>query len=114
MDIACMQKVAATWVGKHDFTSFGASYGYEKEVDPVKTLFCFDVVSRGPYLRMVTEGTGYLYKMVRSLVGTLIEVGRGKLSPEACEALWRQKQRTAAVVTAPAQGLFLDRVWYGR
>jgi len=58
------------------------------------------------------EGSGFLYKMVRSLVGTLMNVGRGRLSPADFEAILKGQQRTPDVVTAPARGLFLSEVFY--
>ena len=63
-------------------------------------------------MKITAEADGFLYKMVRSLVGTLVAVGEGKLAPAEVAALLRGRVRTPAVATAPAQGLFLRRVLY--
>ena len=68
---------------------------------------------RGRRVRVVLEADGFLYKMARSLVGTLVNVGLGRLAPEAVTRLLETRTRIPEVKTAPAQGLFLERVFYG-
>ena len=63
-------------------------------------------------IRITAEADGFLYKMVRSLAGTLVAVGEGKLSVGDVREILRSRHRTAAVQTAPAQGLFLAKVFY--
>lgn len=111
LDIAAMNGAARLLIGRHDFTSFAAASGRDKE-DPVKELKVLAVVRRGPRVIVTAEAPGFLYKMVRSLVGGLVNVGIGKLTPEQLREILEQRRRTAVVETAPAQGLFLERVFY--
>ncbi|MBI4623518.1 MAG: tRNA pseudouridine(38-40) synthase TruA, partial [Verrucomicrobia bacterium] len=67
---------------------------------------------RGRRIRVVAEADGFLYKMVRSLVGVLVAAGEGKLTPAQIRALLHSRERTAAIQSAPAQGLFLAQVYY--
>lgn len=114
LDFDAMQRAANKLLGEHDFTAFAALRGDESEKDenPVKDMRLLDVIVEGPYVRIETEASGYLYKMVRSLVGCLVDVGLGKLSPEDVAHILESKKRTQAIVTAPAKGLWLERVFY--
>jgi tRNA pseudouridine38-40 synthase len=112
LDVAKMRKAAEHLVGRHDFTAFAADRGDGSSEDPVKTISRLDVVRRGKLIRIVVEGDGFLYKMVRSIAGALIDVGTGKLAPEHIKNILESRIRTALVVTAPAQGLSLDKVFY--
>ena len=69
-------------------------------------------VKRGRRVRITAEADGFLYKMVRSLVGTLVAVGEGRISPEGVRGILLSRRRTPLVQTAPPQGLFLQRVIY--
>jgi tRNA pseudouridine38-40 synthase len=111
LDIGAMRMAARRLLGRHDFRAFAASPGVEQE-DTVRHLRRLDVTGRGPRLRLTAEADGFLYKMVRSLVGTLVAVGQGKLTPAQVAAILQSARRTPAVPTAPAQGLFLARVLY--
>jgi len=110
-DVAAMRKAAARLTGRHDFRAFSALNGAEKE-DTVRRLRRLDFTGRGPRLRLTLEADGFLYKMARSLVGALVAVGQGKMTPEEVVALLRSGRRTHRVETAPAHGLFLARVLY--
>lgn len=114
LDLQAMQIAASKLLGKHDFTAFAALRGdeSEKDEDPVKDMRVLDAIDEGPVIRIETEASGYLYKMVRSLVGCLVDVGFGKLSPDDVESILKSKKRTQSVVTAPAKGLWLERVFY--
>jgi tRNA pseudouridine38-40 synthase len=70
------------------------------------------VIVRGRSVRVAAEADGFLYKMVRSLVGALVAAGEGKLTPAQIKALLSSGVRTPQVLTAPPQGLFLRRVRY--
>ena len=96
--------------GKHDFSAFTVERG--KIDDPVRTVLRDEVKTFGPYVCMYFLGDGFLYKMVRSMVGALSFVGRGKLPPEAIQTMLDSKDRCAARDTAPACGLCLKRVFY--
>jgi tRNA pseudouridine38-40 synthase len=115
-----MEKAAAMLVGTHDFTSFGASDpdlaerdGVSAGPNPVKTVFVSTVVRENDLLRYRAVGSGFLHHMVRNIVGTLVEVGRGRLSPSDLPRILAARNRSAAGPTAPAQGLFLVQVEYG-
>ncbi|MDD2762403.1 MAG: tRNA pseudouridine(38-40) synthase TruA [Opitutaceae bacterium] len=111
LDIDAMRSAARRLIGRHDFRAFSAFNGVEK-TDTVRQLRRLDVTGRGARLRLTAEADGFLYKMVRSLVGALVAVGQGKLTPARVEAVLHSARRTPAVQTAPAQGLFLARVLY--
>ncbi len=112
LNTAAMAEAAANLLGEHDFAAFGANRGDGSEDDPVKIMRRMDVIRNGRKVRFVTEGSGYLYKMVRSFAGTLAQVGFGKLTPTEVAAILESRKRTRVVETAPAQGLWLDRVYY--
>ncbi len=113
VDTNKMKQAAMCLVGRHDFTAFAADRGDESREDPVKELRRLDVVRRGKSVRIIFEGSGFLYKMARSIAGALIDVGTGKLAPDHIRTILESRVRTALVVTAPAQGLTLDKVFYG-
>lgn len=115
LNIKAMQLAAKHLLGTHDFSAFGASRGNgaEEKENPVKEMRRLDITRlEGTRIRIDTEASGYLYKMVRSLVGTLVEVGLGKLSADEIPLILTSKQRTYKVPTAPAQGLRLVKVYY--
>jgi tRNA pseudouridine38-40 synthase len=106
-----MRAAALCLTGRHDFRAFSASNGVERE-NTVRCLRRLEVTARGARLRITAEADGFLYKMVRSLAGALVAVGQGKLTPGQVETILNSGHRTHAVQTAPAKGLFLDRVLY--
>ncbi len=111
LDVAAMQAAAAALRGRHDFRAFTALNGPERE-DTVRELRRLEVRKRGRRIAIAAEADGFLYKMVRSLAGVLVAAGEGKLTPAQVGGLLAARQRTAAVQTAPAQGLFLMKVFY--
>ncbi|MFH1499926.1 MAG: tRNA pseudouridine(38-40) synthase TruA [Verrucomicrobiota bacterium] len=111
LDIDAMRAGAARLVGTHDFRAYSAFGGVERE-STVRTLRRLDLTERGSRLRIDAEGNGFLYKMVRSLVGALISVGQGKLTPDDLAAILAAGERTRRVETAPARGLCLMKVYY--
>jgi tRNA pseudouridine38-40 synthase len=113
LDFGAMESAAARLRGRHDFKAFAASRG-EGEEDTVRDLRRLDIVRRGRRARIVAEADGFLYKMVRSLVGALVAVGEGRLTPEQVGHILRDRARLPRVETAPPQGLFLLRVAYPR
>ena len=115
-----MEQAAAMLCGTHDFTSFGASdpdlaqrYKTSARPNPVKTIFASRVSREVDLLRYRVTGSGFLHHMVRNIVGTLVDVGRGSLSPAELPRILAARDRSAAGPTAPAQGLFLVQVEYG-
>jgi tRNA pseudouridine38-40 synthase len=100
-------------VGKHDFQSFAANPGYAKATT-VRRLWRCDLKKSGPLLTFIIEGDGFLYKMCRGIVGTLVQVGLGKFSPCSMNALLAETDRRKAGMTAPALGLVLWKVFYSK
>jgi tRNA pseudouridine38-40 synthase len=120
LQIEAMKQAAAMLCGTHDFTSFAAADPdrTQREVgaagpNPMKTIFASGVTREDGLLRYRVTGSGFLHHMVRNIVGTLVEVGRGSLQAEETQRILAAKDRTAAGPTAPAQGLFLVGVEYG-
>ena len=111
LDFAAMKQAAKHFVGKHDFKSFAANHPYEM-ASTVRTLTRCDVKRAGRQYTFVIEGDGFLYKMCRGIVGTLVQVGFGKFSPGDIQAMFARTDRRAAGMSAPAHGLVLWQVFY--
>jgi tRNA pseudouridine38-40 synthase len=111
LEVGAMRDAARCLTGRHDFQAFAAFNGVNRE-NTVRHLRRLDLTGRGARLRITAEADGFLYKMMRSLVGALVAVGQGKLTPAQLEAILHGTRRTPAVQTAPAQGLFLARVLF--
>jgi tRNA pseudouridine38-40 synthase len=111
LDLKAMRVAAPLFVGRHDFQSFAANQGYAK-ASTVRTLTRCDVKRSGPLLTFTIEGDGFLYKMCRGMVGTLVQIGQGKFPPEQIKAMLGKRDRRVAGMTAPAQGLVLWKVFY--
>jgi tRNA pseudouridine38-40 synthase len=112
LDIAAMQQAADILIGTHDFTAYSATHGKDYDPNPVKTITRLELKKSGKHLRLDVEGSGFLYRMVRSLAGALYAVGRGRLTPDDIAEILESRERTHRIVTAPASGLFLDKVFY--
>jgi tRNA pseudouridine38-40 synthase len=110
LDLAAMRAAAALLVGKHDFRAFGNTGSPRKTT--VRTLRALRILAHQRGFGVVAEADGFLYNMVRTLVGTLLEVGRGRFLPEQVRAALETGERTLAGPTAPACGLYLLRVRY--
>jgi tRNA pseudouridine38-40 synthase len=113
LDVPRMKAAARHLLGRHDFRSLAARHTYEIE-DTVRTLTRCDVLRRGPLLTFVIEGDGFLYKMCRGIVGTLVQLGRGKFGEKELRTMLVAKDRRAGGMTAPAHGLVLWKVFYAR
>ena len=111
LDLAAMKAAAPWFVGKHDFKSFAANRNYEME-STVRTLTRCDFVRRGPLLTFTLEGDGFLYKMCRGIVGTVVQAGLGKFPADDVKRMLAQKDRRVAGMSAPAHGLVLWKVFY--
>lgn len=108
LDEAVMEQAANLFVRRADFSAFSSN----RLLGPVRRVTRSDVRRRGPELLYTVEADGFLRFMVRAMVGTLLEVGRGRLRPEDLEALFKGKKRTLSSPTVPARGLWLVRVNY--
>ena len=101
------------FIGTKDFTSFAnQAYRGSASRDPIRTLLRFDACEEPGGLRLELEATGFLYKMARNLVGTLLDYAHDKVTKEQIEQIFQSKDRTKARSTAPPQGLFLIKVIY--
>ncbi len=105
-----MRRTAAAFTGMHDFQSFSDDDPSEKSSRVLVEVF--DIREEGDLLLVHIEGSHFLWKMVRRLVGVLVEVGRGGMSSEDAAALLTTRSGVPARLTAPASGLFLHRVYY--
>lgn len=110
LDAAAMNQAAQLLVGKKDFKSFAAAD--DKRKSSVRTIFRSEVTSDGDWVYYEVEGDGFLYNMVRNIVGTLVEVGRGRWQPEKINEILEARTRTAAGMLAPASGLCLMWIKY--
>lgn len=113
LDFGAMQAAAAVLRGRHDFRAFTALGGQgETPENAVRNLRRLELIRKGRSIRVVAEAEGFLYKMMRSIVGLLVSVGEGKLTVADARAILASKERTHRVLTAPPQGLFLVKVFY--
>ena len=110
VDPARIADAAPLLTGTHDFSSFVVERS--KIPDAVRTIYRIDVQPFGDYLCLTFVGNGFLYKMIRCLVGTLEAVGAGAISRDRVREILERRCRVGAPDTAPARGLFLDRVFY--
>ena len=111
LDTDALRRATAESVGRHDFTAFALAGGSHRTAE--RTIFAADWEERGADLTLAVVGDGFLRGMVRSLVGTLLEVGAGRRSVAEFRALLAGRPRAEAGPTAPPQGLELFRVRYG-
>lgn len=110
LDRQAMAQAAQYLLGQHDFRSFCASGSSAK--DFVRTIAACELRENGQLLTLEITGNGFLYNMVRIICGTLLEIGRGKLQPEAMKEIIAAQDRKAAGPTVPAHGLCLLKVEY--
>ncbi|MFC1888320.1 tRNA pseudouridine(38-40) synthase TruA [Thermodesulfobacteriota bacterium] len=113
IDVDSMRRGAGHLSGRHDFSSFRASGCGSRS--PVKDLWRLDVepATDGAFLHIVAEADGFLRYMVRNIVGTLVDVGRGRRLDRDLKEILECRNRGAAGATAPPQGLFLMEVFFG-
>lgn len=110
-DIDAMNSAASLLLGEHNFTAFSAGRHAKKE-NPIKNLTLLKFSKQGRELKMITEGSGYLYKMVRMLAGALLAVGLGKISETKLREILNSAERGNSFQAMPAKGLFLEKVFY--
>lgn len=113
LDYPYLEQAARSLLGTHDFTSFAThSYRGSASKGAIRTLRRLDIVQEAHTLSFELEANGFLYKMVRNIVGTLLDVGAKRIDPSSMEAILQGKNRSLAGQTAPAHGLFLQEVLY--
>lgn len=110
LDELVMQKAADGFVGTHDFSAVRSTGTQTKTT--VRTVHYFQVERKGDLIECRVCANGFLYNMVRAMVGTLIFVADGKVSPEEIPKILASKDRTLAGPTAPPGGLYMSKLWY--
>ena len=110
LDAEAMRSAAAHLIGEHDFRAFTSEKRIKKST--VRTIYSIDIIVLEETVRFVFRGNGFLYNMIRIIVGTLIEVGRGDRSVESVKNALDSLERENAGFTAPAKGLTLQSVEY--
>ena len=111
LDTDMLNKSAQAFVGKHDFTSF-CTLDKRETGDMRRNVKHFELERGGNLVTMTVEADGFLYNMVRIMVGTLLEIAQGKISPDAIPEIINKHDRSYAGATAQACGLYLNRVNY--
>jgi tRNA pseudouridine38-40 synthase len=110
LNLAHMRDVAARFSGMKDFRSFTDDSADDKST--VVAIERIEIAEDGDLVLVRVEGSHFLWKMVRRMVGVMVEVGRGGATPEQADAFLREESGIPAKLTAPASGLFLERVYY--
>jgi tRNA pseudouridine38-40 synthase len=110
LDAGAMNQAAQLLVGTKDFKSFASAA--DRRESSIRTIFRCDVTAEDKWIYVSVEGDGFLYNMVRNIVGTLVDVGLGRWKPEKITEILEAKDRTAAGRLAPAQGLCLIWIKY--
>ncbi|MFH1719275.1 MAG: tRNA pseudouridine(38-40) synthase TruA [Planctomycetota bacterium] len=110
LDAAAMNQAAQLLVGTKDFKSFATAK--DRRDNSVRTIFRCEVTAEDKWIYVDVEGDGFLYNMVRNIVGTLVDIGTGRWRPERITEILEAKSRTAAGRLAPAQGLCLMWIKY--
>ena len=111
LDLDRLGAAGKKFLGTHDFAAFVANRGKPEE-DTVRTIWSIHVRSRGPAVLIAISGNGFLYKMVRLIVGAMTQVALGTAKPGEIEANLKSGGKTGARFAAPAEGLYLVKVWY--
>ncbi len=110
IDADLLNNEAKDFIGMHDFRGF-CSADNDKE-NTVREIYSFDVAREGELVKFTVSGSGFLYNMVRIMVGTLLYIGDGKLPQGCIPKLIRQRDRTLGGKTVEPQGLYLNKVFY--
>ena len=110
LDLASMRREARTLIGRHNFKSFQATDTYER--NPWRTIKFIKIRKEKDLVHIDIQADSFLYNMVRSIAGTLVEVGRGRFSEGSMDKILKARNRRLAGPTLPAKGLYLVRVRY--
>ena len=113
LDMDKLHAVKDLFVGEHDFAAFANVCKTRIGKSSVRTIYAIDIEHAGPYVTITFEGNGFLYKMVRNLIGAMLLVSSDKLSIDTLTHIMNSKKRIREIPCAPPQGLFLERVIYG-
>ncbi|MGX7149902.1 tRNA pseudouridine(38-40) synthase TruA [Enterococcus ureasiticus] len=110
LDFELMNKACRKLTGTHDFIGFSSLKKTKKST--TRTINEISIQKEGNLIHFTFVGDGFLHKMIRILMGTLLEIGSGTMKLEAIDEVFERKVRSDAGMTVPAQGLFLDEVYY--
>ncbi|OJG54991.1 tRNA pseudouridine(38-40) synthase [Enterococcus haemoperoxidus] len=110
LDFELMDEACRKLIGTHDFIGFSSLKKTKKST--TRTINELSIQKEGDLIHFTFIGDGFLHKMVRILMGTLLEIGSGTLKLETIDEVFKSKIRSEAGMTVPAQGLFLDEVYY--
>lgn len=113
LSLQSLRQGAKHLVGEHDYASFASNPGYARTTT-VRHIRWIKIARRGDLVTIRVQADGFLYKMVRNLVGALVKVGTGRLQPDDLLSIREACSRSAAPPSAPAHGLFLESVHYGQ
>jgi tRNA pseudouridine38-40 synthase len=111
LEVDLLKAAGQKFVGKHDFAAFAANPG-KKEKDTIRTIQSVRVRRSGPRITIDVAGNGFLYKMVRLMVGAMTHVGLGKMDLSEIAARLKSGQADSSRFVAPAEGLYLVKIWY--
>lgn len=111
LDVRAMRRAARAFVGRHNFQAFTANPNTHVP-SHVRTIYHVRITEADGKICIAVKGQGFLYKMVRSMVGYLLRVGVGDVPSDSLPDILKSRKRTAKVPTAQACGLFLWKVWY--
>ena len=112
LDIPGLNDIASAAIGTHDFSTFSAPM--DEHVSPLKTIYSSSFFPSYPFIIYKISGSGFLRKMVRSIIGTIVEIYKNGGGKEEFKKILESKDRFLSGATAPARGLFLDYVVYDR
>ncbi len=112
VDLSAMRRAAQCLLGQHDFAAFATNPGYQRKRGTVRTIQRVHLRRTATGFDFAVQGNGFLYNMVRALVGSLLEVGTGNRSPEWLAEVLASRDRRQAGPTLPPNGLYLQRVLY--
>jgi len=110
LDIKLMEEALPSFLGTHDFSAFASSKCGNR--DPNKTLYRLEIIPKTDGVCLEFEGDGFLYKMVRNIVGTLLEIARKRISIQTVPQIFQEGGGRHVSPTVPSKGLFLHRVIY--
>lgn len=110
LDVSLLQEAATHFVGTHDFASLCANC--TETQNTIRTIYSITIEKQGDTVILLVKGNGFLYNMVRILVGTLLSVNEGRIAVSELDALLESRNRRLAGITAQAHGLSLNRVFY--
>lgn len=110
LDVARMVEASKLLLGKHDFRGFCCADTHVK--DFVREIYDIKISKKGKFIQFKVTGSGFLYNMVRIIVGTLVEIGRGKLTNEDIKKALETGNRSFSGMTMPPEGLFLARTYF--